>query len=206
MSRTPFPLFSSHLDFARRFWESLVKKGDIAIDATSGNGHDTLLLSRLALTKNTGTVYSFDNQEEAIVSTRALLKSELEADLISRIHLEKRCHSRFPEEILPETVTLIVYNLGYLPGGNKNKTTLTSTTLESMIRAGELLVNGGVLSVTCYPGHPEGESEQEALLAFALTLSPRKWSCTHHRWCNRERSPSVIFIQKCESRNEDPIR
>lgn len=201
--RTNFPLFQSHLDFTHQFWTKLVEKGDTIIDATCGNGYDTLKISQLALTASSGRVYSFDKQSDAIESTRQLLKSHLPSELQDRILLEMRCHSSFPSEIETGTVKLVVYNLGYLPGGDKSKTTEVTTTLQSLDAAKSLLKEGGVLSLTCYPGHYEGEKEQINLLEKGLDLTPHEWSVSHHTWINRHLSPTVLLIQKKLSKAND---
>ncbi|MDP1880153.1 MAG: class I SAM-dependent methyltransferase [Parachlamydiaceae bacterium] len=197
MSRSNFLLFRSHLDLAHQYWSKLNLKGSIVIDATCGNGHDTLLLCQQTLQENeTGLVYAFDNQIEAIQSTDQLLKKNLTPQQLSKVFLEKRCHSTFPECIAKESVELIVYNLGYLPGGNKLKTTLSLTSLESLTSALPLIKHGGLISVTCYPGHPEGKEERLALLNYVNELSPCEWSCSHHQWINRNQSPSLLLLQR----------
>jgi hypothetical protein len=92
---------------------------------------------------------------------------------------------------------LVVYNLGYLPGGNKNLTTLTPTTLESLEKAAQIIVIGGALSITCYPGHPEGAVEEQAVRNWAEKLDSKKWLVSHHRW--RETSPTLFFIVKLKN-------
>ena len=82
-----------------------------------------------------------------------------------KIKLIHSSHTTFPEEIKSGTVRLIVYNLGYLPGSDKALTTKVETTLESINHAQRLIMEGGVISVTCYPGHPEGKKEEEELQA-----------------------------------------
>lgn len=190
--RPLFPLFQSPLDLAALYWKKIIQPNDVVIDATCGNGYDTLKLSRSA-----HRLYSFDIQKEAIAQTRLLLEKELSPEELKKVYLEQRCHSTFPNEIKPQTVRLIVYNLGYLPGGNKSFTTTESLTLESLKAAQLLLIEGGVISITCYPGHEEGSKEQETLLEYTKTLSPKEWSCCHHVWVNRNKSPSLLLIQKC---------
>lgn len=185
---TQFPLFRSHLDLAHSYWTQLIEPTDFVIDATCGNGHDTLKLAQLAAQ---GKVFGFDLQNTAIENTKVLLGNT------SNVHLEVRCHSTFPSSILPGSVKLIVYNLGYLPGGSKEMTTMTKTTLDSIKAALELIMPGGALSITCYPGHPQGAIEQEAILDFVKTLPPQTWNCCHHTWVNRQASPSLLLLQKC---------
>lgn len=193
-----FPLFQSHLDLAHQYWKDLLKPGDYAIDATCGNGKDTLQLAQLVLQEGKGKIYAFDIQSQSLQSTKQLLLSNLTSQQIDCIDLIQGCHSIFSPKIEAETIKLIVYNLGYLPGGDKSLTTQTKTTLESLNLALKLIKPGGGISLTCYPGHHSGELEEEALISFAKNLSPKIWSCCHHRWLNRHLSPSLLFVQKSE--------
>lgn len=194
--RTTFPLFNSHLDFAHEYWSQIVQKGDIVIDATCGNGHDTLKLCQLALSFDKGKVYAIDIQKQAIESTYHLLFAHLSVELQNRIIFQQTCHSHFPEGVYTEKIKLIVYNLGYLPKGDKSKTTLGETTLKSLKQAQEIIQPGGMISVTCYPGHDEGFREQEVLLEYLSTLPSQTWSCSHHCWMNRHHAPNLLLLQK----------
>lgn len=196
--RKEFPIFQSHLDVAHSMWRTIVKPGDTVIDATCGNGHDTLVMANLALKDSFGTVYAIDLQEKAIESAQKLLQGALPSMLLHRIRYICGCHSSFPKEIKPGSVSLIVYNLGYLPGSNKSLTTLLNTTKESLVQALDIIKEGGLISITCYPGHPEGEIEEKALLEYVQNLNPRDWCCTHQRWVNRSAAPSLLLIQKAK--------
>ena len=91
---------------------------------------------------------------------------------------------------------LIVYNLGYLPGGDKSLTTVTDITVKSVQKSLQMIPRGGAVSVTCYPGHLEGEKEEKALLEFCKMLNRKEWNVLFHQWINREKSPSLIWIEK----------
>lgn len=194
--RSKFPLFQSHIDLAHHHWSALIKKGDLVIDATCGNGHDALILAKLTLDEASGRLVVMDLQKEALQQGQERLQHSLSKEQCQRIEYVAGCHSSFPNTIGEGMVQLIVYNLGYLPGGDKAKTTTTSSTLKSLQNALALISPGGAISITCYPGHTEGAAEEAALLAFAATLSPTQWSCCHHRWLNRNASPSLLLMQK----------
>lgn len=200
-----FPLFQSHLDLAHYYWSKLIEKGDTVIDATCGNGHDTVKLCQLALSHDMGQVYAFDIQAEAIDSAKRHLSVHLSSDLQKRIEFQLRSHATFPESLKMNSVKLIAYNLGYLPGGDKTKTTQHTTTLQSLQKAAYLIAPSGAICVTCYPGHPEGAMEQEAVLAFASELSPKEWSCCHHVWMNRNLAPSLLLIQRTVKADNSPV-
>lgn len=130
----------------------VIQPGETAIDATAGNGHDTRFLSELV--GPTGHVFAFDVQPEAIARTAAwglpnvtlLLRSH--ADLASAIPMEH--HGR---------IGAVMFNLGYLPGGDKTVRTVAKST-EAALRAGVALLRpGGILSAIAYTGHPGGLDE-----------------------------------------------
>lgn len=182
-----FPLFQSHLDLAHQFWKAALHPHAVVIDATCGNGYDAQILSEI----NPQKLYCLDVKPEAIAATRARLES---AACSVSYHLG--CHSSFPHELAEETVDLIVYNLGYLPGSDKTETTKAATTLDSVKQGLKLLKRGGIISITCYPGHLEGAEEEKALLHMAKGLAPSEWNSTHFQFLNRKKSPSLILIQR----------
>jgi ubiquinone/menaquinone biosynthesis C-methylase UbiE len=194
--RTPFPLFDSHLDLAHSYWRKIVTPGSAVIDATCGNGNDTLVLAKLCLTADQGTLFAMDIQPQAIQKTRAALERSLDPLVFQRIQFLTGCHSHFPSDLRNQSISLIVYNLGYLPGSDKSIKTSESTTLVSLKTALRLMKPGGMISVTCYPGHPEGLTEQKKILIWSESLSPKEWSVCHHQWVNRSQSPSLLVIQK----------
>ena len=190
--RSTFPLFQSHLDLVKIYWKQLLKPADWAIDATCGNGKDVLFLASLI---PNGKLIGIDIQEKAIQATQDLLTRSLTNT--SHVQLIQQSHATFPEWIPNESIALVVYNLGYLPGGNKEIVTSTEGTLKSVQSAKELLKKGGILTITCYPGHLEGKKEESLLIEWSRSLSPKEWSVCHHQWLNRQHSPSLIVIQKC---------
>lgn len=193
--RTEFPLFHSHLDLAHRYWSGLVQPGDVVVDATCGNGYDSLVLAQLALTEHSGQLHLIDIQAEALDATRARLNA-LPAIRLQRVLFHLQSHENFPAAITPHSVRLVVFNLGYLPGGDKGITTRVSTTLKSIQNALSLLQMGGCLCITAYPGHAEGAREETALMPLANSLPTQEWNVCHHRWLNRQDAPSLLLIQR----------
>ena len=199
MMHRNFPIFQSHLDLAHSYWEKLLKEGDWAIDATCGNGNDTLKLAKILLkngNKKQSGIIGIDLQEEAILKTKSLLQSHLSNDENSYIHLFHQSHIDFPSPAKENPIRLIVYNLGYLPGGNKQMTTMTQCSLESVKQALDLVIPGGAVCITCYPGHEEGNREERALLNEVSKLSSLTWNVCYHTFPNRRLSASLLLIQK----------
>ncbi len=179
---------SSHLSTTHQLWKKLVGPGDRIIDATVGNGHDTLYLARLL--NGNGELIGYDIQSEALAQADRRFQ-QLSSEQRKIIFLKQQSHALFDEQ----NVKLIVYNLGYLPGGDKTVTTISATTVQSVQHALEIITEDGAISITCYPGHEEGEKEQKALLKFLQTLPSSQWSICHYQWINRPRSPTVVWIK-----------
>lgn len=174
-----------HLLLSKHTWKSFLKKEDWAIDTTCGNGHDTLFLTGLC------HVIGIDIQPIAIENTQKLLDQHEK-----KAKLYKLSHANIDEVPLTRPPKLIVYNLGYLPKGDKKITTMADTTLTSLKKASEMLDTQGALSITCYPGHQEGAREEVTIESWAQTLGSHQWLVCHHRWLNRKGAPSWFWIQK----------
>lgn len=189
-----FPLFNTPIDLAHHFWSLLLEEGDGVIDATCGNGKDSLKLASCLQKKKGTALICIDVQEKAIENTKALIQEAAPSFFpFVQFHLGSHEHLFSPNT---EKLKLIVYNLGYLPGGDKSFTTQVSSTLASLQKALELLSPGGVISLTCYPGHLEGAKEEKELINFSSSLNPKEWTSSIFSWNNRKASPSLLLIQK----------
>lgn len=177
--------FQNHLHFTHHVWSQFLTKDCLAIDATCGNGHDSYFLAPYVK-----HLYCFDIQEKALETCKEKLYK------FNNSSFFLKCHSNFSEEIQPQTVTLIVYNLGYLPGSDKKITTMVETTLKSIQNALNLLKDNGLICITLYPGHAEGKKEEESIVEFAKTLNKKEFQVTHHQWINRQLAPHVLLIHK----------
>src|ERR1700728_1018649 len=142
--------FKPHIELAHRYWQEMVGPHDLVIDATCGNGYDTLFLASL----KPKMLYAIDIQSQAIQETSKRLYKDFSPEEMNNIKVLQMSHETFPAEIQPHSIKLIVYNLGYLPKGNKTQTTLAETTVRSLQSALSLICDNGIISVTCYPGHP----------------------------------------------------
>ncbi|MDG5787758.1 class I SAM-dependent methyltransferase [Evansella sp. AB-P1] len=179
------------LPFARELLNKVVSEGDIVIDGTAGNGHDTLFLTKLV--GKTGKVYSFDIQEEAINATYdRLLKENMEhvATLIHDghenvlNHLEKEHHHQ---------VAGAIFNLGYFPGGDKGIVTTPDTTISAVEKILLHLRKGGILVLVVYHGHPEGKFEKELLVPYVRKLPQDQYHVLEYRFTNQMNNPPFII-------------
>ena len=173
------------------FLRERVKPGDRVVDATCGNGHDTRLLAQLV--GPVGNVWGFDIQARALEATRALLVGD---GLSDRVELVLAGHESLAEYVR-EPLAAAVFNLGYLPGGEKGIITRPETTRAALAAAFYLLAPGGVLLAVIYSGHPGGREEEDSVLAWADGLDPRSanaWAC---RQPNRPASaPFLLVVEK----------
>ena len=122
-----------------RFIREQVQPGDICIDATMGNGNDTLLLSSLC--GKDGHVFAFDIQEAALINTRKRL---MEADAPQNYTLLLESHTNIEHYVDPGTASCITFNLGYLPGGDHTKATHADTSIAALSKSLDLLQKGGL--------------------------------------------------------------
>jgi predicted methyltransferase len=146
---------------AQNFAKPYLTAGNIAVDATCGNGFDTLFLAELV--GSTGMVYGVDIQSRAIETVKAKL---LAAGTLQQCRLAVGSHSQLNTIIGPEhagSVSVVMFNLGYLPLGDKSIVTKPETTLAGLDQAFEILRPGGFLSVLAYPGHPGGLEESQCV-------------------------------------------
>ena len=153
-----------------------LRAGDIALDATCGNGHDTACLARIVGT--TGEVHAFDLQDEAIARTHARLA---EMGLLAPVRFYCADHAQLAA-LLPEglqgRLRAGIFNLGYRPGSDHSIVTLPGSTLAALGACSGLLSIGGVISVLVYTGHPGGALESEAVTHWSASLPPEDWKIT----------------------------
>jgi len=147
-----------------------IREGDIVIDATAGNGHDTVFLA--GLVGESGRVLAFDIQETALHETRRRL---VESNLSSRVQLHLASHARMADHAETGSISAIMFNLGYLPGADHEMTTSEPETLSALATAVVLLKRGGFLSVVCYPGHPAGAHEATKVEQWMTGLASKGW-------------------------------
>jgi predicted methyltransferase len=180
------PALLSHLII-----RSFLQAGDHAVDATCGNGHDTLLLADLV--GASGKVWAFDIQDSAIQETAQKLCA---AGLTDRVKLIHTGHELMAEHVTAN-ITAVVFNLGYRPGGDHSIITRPETTLAAFDQALQLLLPSGILAVTIYPGHDGGASESHSIDVWAAHLEPGAFHVWRMGQLNTPtNAPYFILIQK----------
>ncbi len=183
------------LPFARKLLTTAVSYGDVVIDATIGNGHDALFLANLV--GETGHVYGFDIQTEALTNTSSRLE---EHGVRNRVTLLEQSHDTIID-VLPlsanNRVTAAVFNLGYLPGGDKEIVTKPHSTISAIEQLLEIMAPEGIIVLVIYHGHEQGATERDELLKYVSTIDQQTAHVLTYRFINQQNNPPfIVAIEK----------
>jgi len=177
------------LALQKHFILTHLKEGDVAVDFTMGNGHDTEFLSKTV--GPMGHVFAFDIQEQALASTSEHLR---EAGCPDNYTLILDSHHNVKKYVdVPFKAGM--FNLGYLPGSDKTVTTMRATTLPAIEAAISLMARDAILLIAVYPGHAEGEAEGKLICEYLSGLSRYKLCATRVQILNSPTSPFFIVVE-----------
>jgi len=194
MKESASDMLKGILDYAHYLLEESIELGEKVIDATCGNGHDTLFLSELVGEK--GHVYAFDIQQQAITNTRNVLIENGRTN-VSLIH---DSHANIANYFRMDHSTQIggaIFNLGYLPRSDKSVITKGDSTVTAVAKILQLLKVNGLIILVVYHGHEGGKEEKETLLKFLLQLDQQKYNVLRYGFINQKNNPPfIIAIQK----------
>lgn len=174
------------LQMAHAFLEEVVTDEDIVVDATMGNGHDTLFLARLAK-----KVYAFDIQEQAVEqTTKRLAEAKLD-----NVELLLTGHENVDQYVA--SIKAAIFNLGYLPSADKTVITQPHTTIQALEKLCQRLVAGGRIAVMIYYGHAGGDVERDAVLDFVSQLPQQEFTVALYKTINQiNQPPFLVMIEK----------
>lgn len=175
-----------------------IKEGSVCVDFTMGNGNDTLYLAKT--TGESGFVYAFDIQEQALENTGKLLSE----NNIKNVKLILDSHSNL-KKYVKEKFDAGMFNLGFLPGGNKAITTLHETTMEAILSGIEMLNPGGAILIAVYPGHEEGTVEGNLIREILAYADRKVFCCSEFHLVNSPTSPFFYLIEKSEKKERQKI-
>ncbi len=171
-----------------------LNSGDVAIDATLGNGHDVLFLAKKVGVH--GKVFGFDIQQEALNSTRSRLETEIST---SNITLNHRSHEQIAEYIpehLHGKVRAVMFNLGYLPGGDKSIITQVDSTLSALQQSLSLLARSAILTILAYPGHTGGAVETQRIDLWCKQLDATFFDFQRIAGSKKATAPILFIVKK----------
>ena len=168
-----------------------VNKGDTVVDATCGTGRDTAALAEAV--GEEGRVYAFDIQEEALHLTEERLKKQGLTNVILMMDSFTSMSIVIPEN----SASAVVFNLGYLPGGDHSITTTADETIEGLTCAVKTIRPGGMITVVMYDGHEEGAEEKRRVLEWAEALDPGQYHAAYVNLLNQKNDPpEILWITK----------
>ena len=179
------------LPFAKQLLMSTVEPGDTVVDATAGNGHDTLFLTELV--GDNGHVYAFDVQEEAIRATTKRLEEANKSEIATVIQDgHENLHLYIQQEI-----SAAIFNLGYLPGSNHEIITRGDSTQRAIESLLQFLKVEGIIVLVVYHGHVGGKEEKDAILHYVQSLSQSFVHVLSYQFLNQQNDPPfIIAIEK----------
>ncbi len=184
------PLTDHVAEMAHGLLAQVLTSGDAAVDATCGRGRDTLFLARQV--GREGCVYAFDIQKEALDSTRRLLA---ENQILSGVILYQADHADMASYV-PAGLKGVLFNLGFLPGGDETILTKAESTALAVEAALGLLALGGMLVTVCYPGHGGGPEEKEAVEEKMKALPAAFWRTGGFYLINKKLAPCLFYALK----------
>lgn len=179
------------ITLAHHIAAQVLRPGDTAVDATAGNGYDTLFLCRAVGSE--GVVFAFDNQPLAIGRTAERIK---ENRIETRVYLVNAGHENMADYVKPP-VQVVMFNLGFMPGTGHLFATRPETTVAALEQAGRLLDVKGLITVVVYTGHPGAAEEQAAVDEWAAALPQKEWTVlriTFNNW--RNKPPYILVLNK----------
>nr|WP_281244821.1 class I SAM-dependent methyltransferase [Gracilibacillus orientalis] len=179
------------IPFSHQLLDEVVNQGDSVVDATCGNGNDTLLLSKLV--GDTGKIYAFDIQAQAIEQTKTLLAEKQ----IKNVELIHDGHEHVSAYVKEKTIAGAIFNLGYLPKGDHSIITTPDTTIEAIRSMLALLKKRGRIVIVIYHGHKGGTSEKNHVVNFCEELNQKDYQVLQYQFINQINNPPfIIAIEK----------
>lgn len=180
------------VELCHRFLEGTIPTGGTFLDATCGNGHDTLFLCRKA--SPNGRVLALDIQPAAVEATNRLLAEHGLQGVGRAIVCD---HRDLGHLVPPGTLDAAVFNFGWLPGADHAVHSAAESTLPALQAALDALKPGGVLAAVLYSGKVIGDGEKQAVLEFFRALPLTKYTvlvCEFANWAST--APLPCFVLK----------
>lgn len=180
------------LSLVHHYLEQFIQPGNFVIDATAGNGRDTVFLC--GLVGGEGRVLALDIQEQAVKNTKKRL-ADTGWEQTGEVVLDS--HANMARYAQLGTVDCIVFNLGWLPGGDHTIFTHAESTIAAIEAGLTLLRAGGLMCISIYYGGESGYAERDTLLEYFRTVDPKQYTVLVTQFANRTGDPPIpVFILK----------
>lgn len=167
--------------------ENRVENNIRACDMTAGNGKDSKFILD---NKNPKILYAFDIQKLSQERCKKLIGQRKNFKFILDDH-------KNIEKYIEEKIDLFIYNLGFLPKGDKSITTNYKSVIQSLKSCLNLLNENGLILITFYPGHDEGKNEEKYVGEFLKNLDQKTFQVIKYNFYNQINNPPfLISIRK----------
>ena len=176
-------------ELAQKILREVIRNGDQVLDATAGNGYDTLFLAQAV--GNEGRVIAFDISKAAIDIARARL---VEAGMAQRVTFWHDSHTNIAERIGDTRIAVAMWNLGYFPGGDRESQTKPASTIVGLDSMARVLKSGGCCTILCYPGHSGGGDELDAVGEWLEAKSHVGWKVARYELLWTQNPAPVLFV------------
>lgn len=180
--------FSGALKMVHQLLLMRLPQARCIVDATAGNGKDTLFLATHSVTG--ARIWAFDIQEQAIINSKQLLLDNHCHNKVEYI-LDSHCNM---DLYISDQVDIVTFNLGYLPGGNHSITTTGQTTVQALNKSIQLLRVNGIITVVAYPGYATGKEENNQVLKYVSSLPQSVFNVGCWQMLNQTNEPPVLYI------------
>ncbi|MET3683607.1 hypothetical protein ABID56_001716 [Alkalibacillus flavidus] len=182
------------IPFAHDWLRQTIESGDTVVDATLGNGHDSVFLSQTV--GSNGHVYSFDIQVEAITEAKQLFNRE-QTENVTTVQLGHEHASSYLQDRGVQSIGGAIFNLGFLPGGDEEITTHADTTIQAIDGIFSLLKSKRMIVIVVYPGHETGQTEKNQLMTYLKQQKPSTMDVAMYHLVNRsDKAPFVVGLYK----------
>ncbi|KAB8131484.1 methyltransferase domain-containing protein [Gracilibacillus oryzae] len=180
------------IPFSHQLLSEIISDGNTVIDATCGNGNDTLFLSKLV--GKQGKVYGFDIQEAAIENTTKRIEAESKEN-VTLIHDGHESMDKYiPAD---EKIAGAIFNLGYLPKGDHSIVTKPLSTIKAVESIMGRLKIGGRIVLVVYHGHQGGAEEKNQLLTYCNDLDQQYYQVLQYQFINQKNQPPfIVAVEK----------
>ncbi|MGY3724017.1 Putative rRNA methylase [Granulicatella balaenopterae] len=184
-------------NYSHTLLREIISIGDTVIDATCGNGNDTLFMAQLI--GKSGQVLAFDIQQQAINNTLTLIQQN---NCDKQVSCIKDSHSNLPKYIDSDTkIKAAIFNLGYLPKSDKSIITLPKSTIAAINSIQDYLIPGGRIVIVAYYGHQNGQEELDAISTYLSQQDQQDWSVLQYQFINQKNCPPICFCLEKKQKN-----
>ncbi len=175
----------NNIKYVRRQIDLFAESNTNIIDATCGNGNDSLYL---ASKYPSSKIVGFDIQEQAINNSIEKCSAHTNTKFVLDSHANV-------DKYVTDNVSLAIFNLGYLPRADRNITTKADSTILCIEKILKMLNPGGAIILTMYRGETN-VLETAEVLKFVKTINKDFYIVSMYDLINLNGNPFNVIIER----------